>query len=305
MTTAQTTQPLDFDNLPLGEVVGPFHYDIPTDFNARRLPTVGVTDRACTIDDDGREIAEPSVLCGQHTWTLRRRFHWFGSVHAKCDIEYLQPVHVGTAIEVTSTVSEKYERRGGRYVVFLLETRRPDGVLACRVRNTMLLNFAEVNAARRATAAGTITAPVVAATAQETRETAPASIVAGPFPFERQPMIDFFGSDESVYGPHPSIHNEGDIAARIGLDDIIAPGRYGIGLMNGALLRLMGPSAFRGTRYDVSILNNLAPGMRAVATATAQASEVGAFRFECRDEISGRALLSGSMQLGTGRHTAG
>lgn len=295
-----TTQSLDYDTIPVGEVVGPFKYKIPADFNLKRLPTIGVRDRSCMVDAQGREIAEPSVLCGQHTWTLRRRFHWFGSVHAKCDIEYLGPVYVGSNIEVTSTVSEKYERRGGKYVVFLLETRRDDGQLACKVRNTVLLNFAEVHAARQSAVAGKPQPDI----RSESREAsgAPACISAGPFAFERQSMIDFFGSDEDVYGLHPSIHGDSAIAAKLGLKDIIAPGRYGIGLMNGALLRLFGPRALQGAHYDLSILNNLEPGM--VANAVIRESDVGVdrerrvFRFDCKDQVSGKMLLSGGFSFG-------
>lgn len=300
MAIEPDTEPLDYDTVPLGEEVGPFRYLLPPDFNDRRLPTLGVHDKSCLLDVDGREVAEPSVLCGQHTWTLRRRFHWFGSVHAKCEIEYLLPVHVGSAIEVRSVIAEKYERRGGRYVVFLLETRRADGELACRVRNTMLLNFAEVQARRRQEAAtrGAAAQPAPAVAAPGPLA-AGAALVAGPLAFERQAMIDFFASDESVYGPHPSIHNDAGIAAKIGLGDIIAPGRYGIALMNGALLRLLGPAGLRGARYEVSILNNLVPGMRALAEARAAAAgQPGSLAFDCRDEVSGRMLLSGRLALG-------
>ncbi|QQS13275.1 MAG: hypothetical protein IPK81_03205 [Rhodospirillales bacterium] len=104
------TEALDYDTAPIGETMGPFAYVVPVDFNRRRLPPLSVADASSLRDADGREIAEPSLLCGQHTWVGRQRYHWAGSVHAKCEAEFLEPVHVGSRIEVSLRIAGKYER---------------------------------------------------------------------------------------------------------------------------------------------------------------------------------------------------
>lgn len=288
------TEALDYDTAPIGETMGPFAYVVPVDFNRRRLPPLSVADASSLRDADGREIAEPSLLCGQHTWVGRRRYHWAGSVHAKCEAEFLEPVHVGSRIEVSLRIGGKYERRGGRYVVFELETRNEGGALAARVRNTMLLNRAEAVAARAAAGRTGGRGPDTA--------TAPpgVSVALTPKRLERDELIAFFQAEEAVYGPHPSFHNDRDFAMRSGLPDIIAPGRYVIGLVNGMMFRLHGAAWLRGARYSVSILNNILPGLD--ATVRMDLLDTGAcaprtFAISCGDALTGKALVSGTLTL--------
>jgi hypothetical protein len=293
-------EPLVYETMPVTECVGPFTYVVPEDFNRKRFASYSIGNAAFVTGPDGRDYAEPSFLCGQHSWVMRRRFSWGGSVHAKCDIAYLKPVCLGATIHVSGRISGKYERRGGRYAVFELQTTDDDGDLVCRVENTMLLNFREVAALRRQSRDAT----QAAESPPSSDDTGPSLALSfGPKPLRREDILRFFQAEEDVYGPHPSIHNVEAIAQAAGLADIIAPGRYSIGLMNCMFARLYGERWLRSGTYSVSFLQNLLPGVVAHVQAKPGARTVPdptaaeAFEVCCRDAASGRTVLAGTASL--------
>ncbi|HUB46646.1 MAG TPA: MaoC family dehydratase [Acetobacteraceae bacterium] len=292
------TEPLLYDTAPIGEAVGPISYTIPLDYNRRRLASYGLLEEAFL---PGSTWAEPSLLCGQHSWVMRQRFSWGGSVHAKCDIALLKPVALGARIDVTCRLSGKYERRGGRYVVFTLETHDAAGDLVCQVDNAMLLNFREVIAARRA-ARGEATAPANMP-AQANDDTQELRISFGPRTLGHDNILGFFAAEEAVYGVHPSLHNRADIARAAGLPDIIAPGRYSIGLMNCMFARLYGEAWLSRGSYSVTFLQNLLPGLRLQVQVQAKVADAGAagkFDIASLDQTTNRPVLSGTASLKSG-----
>jgi acyl dehydratase len=282
------TEPLLYDTAPIGETVGPFAYTIPADHNRRRLASYSLPESAFL---PGSGIAEPSLLCGQHSWVMRQRFSWGGSVHAKCDIAFLKPVALGERIHVSCRLSGKYERRGGRYVVFTLETHDNAGDLVCSVDNSMLLNFREVITARRN--AGAESKPQASAVPVSDEPALRFSF--GPKTLRHEDILGFFAAEEAVYGPHPSLHNRQDIAQVAGLSDIIAPGRYSIGLMNCMFCRVYGDSWLSGARYSVTFLQNLLPGLRLQAEAKVTGNG-SAQRFDIvsTDQVTNRPVLAGT-----------
>lgn len=292
---APVTEPLHYDTAPIGESVGPFSYTIPLDHNRHRLASYGLPETAFL---PGSGWAEPSLLCGQHSWVMRQRFSWGGSVHAKCDIALLKPVALGARIHVGCRLSGKYQRRAGHYVVFTLETHDDAGDLVCQVDNAMLLNFREVISARRAARAGSgpsadAATPVDAAAPVEQ---APAlRISLGPKTLGRDDILGFFAAEEAVYGDHPSLHNRRDMAQAAGLADIIAPGRYSIGLMNCMFARIYGEAWLSRARFSVTFLQNLLPGLclQAQATPAGDGAPAG-FDILSMDQISNKPVLSGT-----------
>jgi len=285
-----SVEPLTYDTAPIGEAVGPIAYTIPADYNRRRLPSLGLAEDAFL---PGTGFAEPSLLCGQHSWVMRQRYSWQGSVHAKCEVALLRPVALGARIHVTCRLASKYERRGGRYVVFALETRDDNGELACHVENSMLLNFREVAARRRSEASASkpdAPAPAV--------ELPALNVGFGPKPLRRDDIVDFFAAEEAVYGPHPSLHNRTEIAQAAGLSDVIAPGRYSIALMNCMFARLYGESWLSQARYSVTFLQNLLPGLRLRASATVEGhGDALSFSIASIDETKNRPVLSGTVSF--------
>jgi hypothetical protein len=225
---------------------------------------------------------------------MRQRFSWGGSVHARCEIAFLKPVALGARIHVGCRLSGKYERRGGRYVVFTLETHDDAGDLVCSVDNSMLLNFREVITARR-NAGGDSTPPASALPAVDE----PAlQFSIGPKTLRHDDIVGFFAAEEAVYGPHPSLHNRQDIAQAAGLSDIIAPGRYSIGLMNCMFCAVYGESWLYRARYSVTFLQNLLPGLRLQAQAKAAGDGMArSFELASMDQVANRPVLLGTASL--------
>jgi hypothetical protein len=63
-----SVEPLTYDTAPIGESVGPIAYTIPADYNRCRLASLGLAEDAFL---PGTGWAEPSLLCGQHSWVMR------------------------------------------------------------------------------------------------------------------------------------------------------------------------------------------------------------------------------------------
>lgn len=293
-------EPLCYGTIPVGQAVGPFAYVVPRDFNQRRLAALSGRDlSACFRTEDG-EFAEPSFLYGQHSWVMRRHFSWAGSVHAKCDVALEGPVRPGDRIHVTGRIADKYERRGGRYAVFEMATVDDDGRPVCTVRNSMLLNFREVVTRRRVAQAD----PPAASAPDPAKAGGPALAVSfGPKALTRDDILSFYAAEEQVYGPHASLHNDEAAAKAAGLADIIAPGRYSLGLMSCLLGGLHRDRWLPGARFSVAFLRNLLPGvvLRASAIPRERSNLIGrpatTIDITCMDERSGLPVLSGTAEL--------
>ena len=293
-------EPLRYETIPVGHAVGPLDYVVPRDFNQRRLAAFSGQDLGeCFKADDG-EFVEPSFLYGQHSWVMRKHFSWAGSVHAKCDVALEAPVRPGDRIHVTGRIADKYERRGGRYAVFEMATVDDDGRLVCTVRNSMLLNFREVVTQRRETQARP---PADSVPEPVTAEHPSLAVSFGPKPLTRDDILTFYVAEEQVYGPHASLHNDEAAARAAGLADIIAPGRYSLGLMSCLLGGLYRGRWLPGARFSVAFLRNLLPGvvLRATAIPRERSSLIGrpatTIDITCMDERSGLPVLSGTAEL--------
>lgn len=293
-------EPLGYDTIPVGQAVGPFAYVVPRDFNQRRLPSFSGRDLSDCFRAEEGEFAEPSFLYGQHSWVMRRHFSWAGSVHAKCDVELEAPVRPGDTIHVAGRIADKYERRGGRYAVFEMTTVDDGGRTVCTVRNSMLLNFREVVTRRRETEA----APAPRTTPEPAKGGDPVLAVSfGPKPLTRDDILAFYAAEEQVYGPHASLHNDEAAARAAGLADIIAPGRYSLGLMSCLLGGLYRDRWLTGARFSVAFLRNLLPGvvLNATAIPRERSSLMGrratTMDITCMDERSGLPVLSGTAEL--------
>lgn len=291
-------EPLRYETIPVGHLVGPIAHVVPRDFNQMRLAAFSGQDLSPCFKAGESEFAEPSFLYGQHSWVMRRHFSWAGSVHAKCDVELAAPVRPGDRIHVTGRIADRYERRGGRYAVFEMTTVDDDGRLICTVRNSMLLNFREVVTRRRETQAD----PPAASAPDPAKAGDPVLGVSfGPKLLTRDDILAFYAAEEQVYGPHASLHNDEAAAKAAGLADVIAPGRYSLGLMSCLLGGLQRGRWLRGARFSVVFLRNLLPGVVLRATAIPGSSLMGrpatTFDITCMDERSGLPVLSGTAEL--------
>jgi acyl dehydratase len=300
------TEPLVYGKIKLNEDIGPIRYFVPSDFSEKRLEALSIRDGSFLKSRAGKLFAEPSVLCGQHSWLFRTKYSWSGSVHAKCEVQYMKPFFPGTHIHVTGRVADQYERRGGRYFVFEMDTRDEQGELLCTVRNTMLSNLKELLEFRKKTAASEKSGSHPAQA--ETKEIKPeVSIALEQKELTREKIRMFHETEEGIYGLLNCLHNDVEVAKRAGLPDIIAPGRYSLGLMNAMCGSIWGELWLQRGRYEVSFLNNLLPGvqMRASAEKTVGIGKDGdggkrAFTLVCRDNVSGKNLLGGVASIDLG-----
>jgi acyl dehydratase len=292
---------LRYETIPIGRVVGPFAYIVPGDFNQRRLAAFSERDLSDCFTAEHGDFAEPSFLYGQHSWVMRKHFSWAGSVHAKCEVDLEAPVFPGAGIHVTGRIADKYERRGGRYAVFEMTTVDDNGRLVSTVRNSMLLNFREVATRRRETRADPPADPE--SPAGEKAGDPGLAVSFGPKLLARDDILNFYAAEEQVYGPHASLHNDEAAARAAGLADIIAPGRYSLGLLNCMLGGLHRDRWVRGARFSVVFLRNLLPGVILRVSAIARqpsgviGQPVGTIDVTCVDERSGLPVLSGTAQL--------
>jgi len=119
----------------------------------------------------------------------------------------------------------------------------------------------------------------------------------------RDDILAFYAAEEQVYGPHASLHNDEAAARAAGLADIIAPGRYSLGLMSCLLGSLHRDRWLPGARFSVAFLRNLLPGvvLRATAIPRERSSLIGrppaTIDITCMDERSGLPVLSGTAEL--------
>jgi acyl dehydratase len=299
-------EPLVYETVKFNETIGPFRYFVPADYNERRLKSISVDNAAFLENGDGRFYAEPSFLCGQHSWVIRQRYSWGGSVHAKCEVQFLKPVFPGTHITVTAEVVDKYERRGGHYVVFQMVTVDEEKEEVARVKNTMLLNLREVLEYKKKMAADKTKTEEVAERVPGPDGSTPKLLITfGPKTIRREDILSFFQTEEAIYGVHPCIHNDEAIAKRAGLADIVAPGRYLIAIMNGMFGNVFGKRWFRSAKYSVSFMSNLLPGIVAQSQGTlpVSAPQPGESKEKCFDvlcqDVSGKKLLSGTVSVET------
>lgn len=132
---------LDWDTLTVGDVLGPFVYDVSAD-RTRRL-------RAAIHDHTlerigGVEVAPPALLTFAfvqlvETWRAPRP----GTVHASQELELLAPVRVGALLTVTGVLVAMYLRRGRRF--FQIEASAVDDRTVEVARSVTLVVYPEVD----------------------------------------------------------------------------------------------------------------------------------------------------------------
>lgn len=94
----------------------------------------------------GGPIAPPTVFADDTLRLLDEAYARFGSIHARQAWQFSQPARVGTRAAITVTVVDKYQRRGGDYIVLELVALDQDGYELCRSRHTSLMSLAKEEA---------------------------------------------------------------------------------------------------------------------------------------------------------------
>lgn len=90
----------------------------------------------------GGPIAPPTFFDNDTLRLLDERYERFGSIHARQSWEFLRAVKLGERITVIVRVVDKFEKRGGDYVVMELVALDAQGSPVCRGLHTSLVTLA-------------------------------------------------------------------------------------------------------------------------------------------------------------------
>lgn len=109
------------DQFGVGEKFEPYEFRVTTEFNQQYLEAVeDHHPRYSQSTGAGSPIVNPSLLVVQSNVTRSPSFYLpygMAAVHAKEDIEYLNPGRVGKSFTVHWKVVDTYEKRGRPYQV--------------------------------------------------------------------------------------------------------------------------------------------------------------------------------------------
>ena len=109
------------DQFQVGEEFEPFEFRVTMEFNQQYLEAVeDYHPRYSEKTDVGPPIVNPSLLVVQSNVTRSPSFYLpygMAAVHAKEEVEYLNPGRVGKSFTVHWKVVDVYEKRGRSYQV--------------------------------------------------------------------------------------------------------------------------------------------------------------------------------------------
>lgn len=103
--------------------------------------------RACPVPPTFLKALE-SEHCGSATLLQTLEVPVRSVLHAEQDFTYLQPVHVGDEVEMSRTVTDLYDKRGGAMSFIVVQTRYSvSGTVAARSVQTILVRNSQPSAA--------------------------------------------------------------------------------------------------------------------------------------------------------------
>jgi hypothetical protein len=123
---------IHYDALVLGERRGPYIEHVSAGLAARLSADIG--------DVKPVSVAPPAVFPVMFLRALRHAMGGIpaGSVLARQELTFGEPVPVNTSLHITTWISERYVRRGRPYVVIEFDVRRADGETAATGRKVIV-----------------------------------------------------------------------------------------------------------------------------------------------------------------------
>lgn len=134
-----------YDDLAVGSEFGELRFPLDAERVRRYIEASGDANPIYTDADAARAAGLPGSIAPPGLWGVWGRQGYLrehrmpgGGVLAGQDIEFCKPVPVGETLSVNSRVTDRYEKKGRRFVVF--ETRAEDsrGELCGLVRITAI-----------------------------------------------------------------------------------------------------------------------------------------------------------------------
>lgn len=134
-----------WDRVPVGDRMGPLPLELSREEQEIRLDALDNHHPWYRQTSPyGPPVFFPIFLQALYYDLRGSKYVWHRSVAAKMQIETLRPCDPSTRFTGTLEVVDKYERRGGRYLVTETCIHDEEGNLVARIRNTTLLNPTEV-----------------------------------------------------------------------------------------------------------------------------------------------------------------
>lgn len=126
-----------------GDECAPLNYSVSAELNQQFLFAQEDFDKRYIDETDGRPpLVHPTILLQMAADTMSPSYKLApgtGSILARAEEEFLQPVTIGTPLTVNWRVTDTYEKRGRRYHVMVAETTNDQGTLV--FRRTLHLTF--------------------------------------------------------------------------------------------------------------------------------------------------------------------
>lgn len=262
-------KPVEYDQMEVGEVLGPVEVAIDTHF---------LRSAAFTVDDYhewslgdaspfGKPVAQGAALLCDLLRLLYTRFdpNQDLGLHQHEEFQLFSPVFVGETVRLEGRFVEKYIKRGRGYIITEAEARTVgDDRLIIRHRATETADLpggqAHVDTKRDAPPSRRVVAQLPKG-CTFVKDLSGAFAAGDPM---RGPVKTIYQDQMSVYsGAHffwESIHTNRDVAAKLGMKDTVAQGLMMVSYISEWATRLFGKSWFQTGKVNATFLASVFPG---------------------------------------------
>ena len=220
-----------FSDLEKGDLLGEYSYTLTPDFVDRHLRA---TDQDPYPD---ASLAPASILSADGVNLADQFWDISSSVHAAQQIEIVELPRIGDTLSVAGYVTEKYVRKGRRYVVSATTTTDEEGRVVGRGETTGVIVYDEGGEERGSDAP-------------------PSPADEKPSGPEIGPLVRQMDFEKMVLYEPPgelSIHTSDERAREVGLPSAIATGTQFMAYVFDLLYQEYGFESIRGTRMEARI----------------------------------------------------
>jgi acyl dehydratase len=132
----------NFDAITVGELLGQRRF-VVTDQIIRDCAFAIEATRDWYLEASpfADRVAPPTLFDNESLRMLDECYERFGSIHARQAWQFLAPIVRGTTVDVKVTVTDKFIKRGGQYIVMDLIAHDDEGKALCRGQHTSLMSL--------------------------------------------------------------------------------------------------------------------------------------------------------------------
>jgi len=225
-------QKVPFEQLEAGDALGEYRYELTPELVDRHLRATD--QQPCA---EGR-YAPVSLLAADGVNLAEQSWDISSSVHAAQSLSILARPRLGDTLCVRGEVSEKFVRKGRRYVISETSTRDASGVVVARGRTTGVLVYGEGDAE------------------EDGKRPPEPKLPDAPEGTSLGPLLREMTNEKMRLYEAPgdvSLHTDDAIARQVGLPAAIATGTLFMAYVFDLLQQSYGPEAMVGTEVDLKI----------------------------------------------------